>query len=175
MRASVLPLFVAAAAVTLLALTERPAPTAPADLFGQPFAKALEVLGPPNGGQGRAKTVAWRWQREPGEWVRLTTCDDVVICVEDHLKGPLAARQIPESGHYPGQTLDELLQRLGRPDAAWVEPTVRSTPRMAPVPEAPKQPIADLELTFGELRVLLSGGRVLGTVRKESTEAHGPR
>lgn len=174
MRASVLPLFVAAAAVSLLALIQRPASSAPADLFGQPFAKALEVLGPPNSGRGRADCVTWLWQGAPGEWLRLTTHADVVICVEDRLEGPLAARPIPETGHFVGQPLAQLLERLGRPDSAWTEPVQRSAPRMTPVTEAPTPPIADVELTFGELRLLLSGGRVLG-VSPKPPATHGPR
>ncbi|HMQ24130.1 MAG TPA: hypothetical protein PKE00_16690, partial [Planctomycetota bacterium] len=84
----------------------------------------------------------------------------------------------PSAGAYPGQTLAELLKRLGAPSRATPAPAPLSTPHPVPMPPGtqspPSPPIADIALLFGERTILLSGGRVLGDMPKPQP-ARGPR
>jgi hypothetical protein len=172
------PSTLAAAAMVALSLSLL-APTPQQDLVGGTFDAVLAKYGPPDSGYGLAGGVAWHWRDASGGRLVVTTYHDTVVCVDrSRTKGEVELRTVPSEGAYPGQTLAELLQRLGAPSRATPAPARLSTPHPVPMPPGTQAltspPIADIALLFGERTLLLSGGRVLGDMPTPQP-ARGPR
>lgn len=159
-----------------VAEVSRPAGPGPcAGLLGQPFAAVLARLGPPEQGRGSAGCVRWQWPDAGGGQLQLVVHADHVVQVDErHCRGAPVAKPLPAEGFYPGQPVEELLARLGNPQLAgeaWQAPFGAVARPLEPVA---KEPLADLRLGFGELRLLVSAGRVLG-VEPPPPPGHGPR
>lgn len=153
--------------------------TAPTDLLGKPFAAALARLGPPDRGSGLGGCVTWSWRDDQGGLLRLCVHDDHVVHVDTaHGKAALTAKPVPATGYYPGQPVAELLERLGNPQRAGSAVATVGPEGIGRVPgpgaQMPAVPIADCLLVFADVRLHVSGGRVLGPEPAPSP-AQGPR
>lgn len=144
-----------------------PAPSAPdpQDLLGRPFATALARLGPPDHGTGTGGLVHWTWSDDAGGSIRIAMHDGLVVHVDlTRRAGAAQARATPGTGAYPGQSVPELLERLGSPLRVVEGMAPPSGPglRGAPGVQAPAIRVADALFVYPTARLQVSAGFVLG-------------
>ena len=165
---------------SLPSASQAPAPPlSPADLLGKPFAAALARFGPPERGDGTGGCVVWWWRDEGGGYLRLCVHDEHVVHVDEHQgKGAPAVRGIPTTGFYPGQSVAELLERLGNPLRAGAAKVPAFPGAMGqhagPGTQLAAIPVADALLVFADARLYVSAGRVLGAAPLPEA-GYGPR
>ena len=160
------------------AFTRTPAPgsrppQAPAPLFNRTCDQVLHALGPPDRvALGGGEFMRWIWLRDQVAHTTVTFFGQRAVHVRQRALDEsvrMPTNPVPSDGAYLGQPLEQLLQRLGPPDAVRsADSSFHRSPTAIPAR-------GNSILEYGDRWLYLAEDRVVRLGPRQVQEVHGPR